>query len=91
MNTARLPASYVPVRKIDLQKNIRQAILVNAGCLVLLILMILIGCLFSPCRHDFLIACPIVIQRAHHVSRPCGLYAPSRMDPRLFMKKNSAA
>ena len=48
MNTARLPASYVPVRKIDLQKNIRQAILVNAGCLVLLILMILIGCLFHP-------------------------------------------
>lgn len=53
MNTIQLPPSYVPVKKIDLQKNVKLAVLVNVGSVVLLILVILIGHLFCPLKIFF--------------------------------------
>lgn len=53
MNTIRLPNSYVPVKKVDLQKNIKLAVLVNIGAIVLAILVIVLGSVFVPVFYLF--------------------------------------
>ena len=50
MNTLKLPASYVPIRKIDFQKNKKLALTVNLLSILLLILTIWIGNFIIPLR-----------------------------------------
>ena len=89
MNTTRLPLlMFRSASDKGAEKYQSGSCKRNIGCLVLLILMILIGCLFlNPAGMIFSSPALLLYKRAHHVSRPCGLYAPSRMDPRFFMKK----